>query len=73
MNVANQLDRLSFIRLPIQHHARDLFPPDTETGISVTTRDPFIYNPRLALSSTKSKVCNLRLPWINVNLKIILR
>ncbi|KIJ44069.1 hypothetical protein M422DRAFT_252562 [Sphaerobolus stellatus SS14] len=51
-----QVTPLSTIRLPIQHHARDLFPRETETVISVAIRDPFIYNPRLVASSTKSKI-----------------
>ncbi|KAF8522281.1 TRAPP II complex [Hysterangium stoloniferum] len=50
-----EISPLSFVRLPIEHQAKDLLPPSEEADAIVGNRDPFIYNPRLVASISKSQ------------------
>ncbi|KAF8590613.1 hypothetical protein K439DRAFT_1382134 [Ramaria rubella] len=53
--VSLEITPLPLVRLPVEHRARDLLPPSEEASIVVGKRDPFIYNPRLLFSKSKSQ------------------
>ena len=50
------MKRLPFVRLPIEHRARDIIGSSVEANVVVGRRDPFIYNPRLHSSKSKAQV-----------------